>query len=350
VARGQPSGLPRRRRPASARRFAMLNEGRRRQRPRYRRRGWVSSRRTIEPARPSRSATSRSSPEKRVTYRGSEFEEMDIDAVIRAAGRKFRARRRARALECAGMAGNEKRWQDVEELLAARPSTSSSTVNIQHLESLNDVVERITGRAATRDACRTTSSGPRRPGRARRQHTGSAPAGAWRTATSTNRKRSTPRSPTTTFRPGNLGGPPRASRCSGWPTRSTTACSVTWRTTASPAAWETRGAESSWPSRGAPGGEHLVRRAVAYRPPGPKGDLLGVAHSGRGRGTRRAPTRDRSSGTGPLLEDLGGTYHEIVGADSVDGARRFRPGRARHAGSSWFEPAVAVESPAAGAR
>ena len=39
---------------------------------------------------------------------------------------------------------NEKRWQDVEELLGAGIDVIS-TVNIQHLESLNDVVERITG-------------------------------------------------------------------------------------------------------------------------------------------------------------------------------------------------------------
>ena len=39
---------------------------------------------------------------------------------------------------------NEKRWQDVEELLDAGIDVIA-TVNIQHLESLNDVVERITG-------------------------------------------------------------------------------------------------------------------------------------------------------------------------------------------------------------
>ena len=37
---------------------------------------------------------------------------------------------------------NAKRWQDVEELLEAGIHVVS-TVNIQHLESLNDVVERI---------------------------------------------------------------------------------------------------------------------------------------------------------------------------------------------------------------
>ena len=39
---------------------------------------------------------------------------------------------------------NEKRWQDVEELLDAGIDVIS-TVNVQHLESLKDVVERITG-------------------------------------------------------------------------------------------------------------------------------------------------------------------------------------------------------------
>src|SRR6478736_5658329 len=39
---------------------------------------------------------------------------------------------------------NEKRWQDVEELLAAGINVIS-TLNVQHLESLNDVVEQITG-------------------------------------------------------------------------------------------------------------------------------------------------------------------------------------------------------------
>ena len=39
---------------------------------------------------------------------------------------------------------NEKRWQDVEELLAAGIDVIT-TVNIQHLESVNDVVAKIAG-------------------------------------------------------------------------------------------------------------------------------------------------------------------------------------------------------------
>ena len=73
---------------------------------------------------------------------GHEFEEMDLDAVL--------ARRPEIALvdEFAHTnvpgSRNEKRWQDVQELLAAGIDVIS-TVNIQHLESLNDVVEKITG-------------------------------------------------------------------------------------------------------------------------------------------------------------------------------------------------------------
>jgi two-component system, OmpR family, sensor histidine kinase KdpD len=77
-----------------------------------------------------------------IAYRGAAFTEMDLDAVLR--------RRPEIALvdELAhtNVPGcrNAKRWQDVEELLAAG-ITVLSTVNVQHLESLNDVVERITG-------------------------------------------------------------------------------------------------------------------------------------------------------------------------------------------------------------
>jgi two-component system, OmpR family, sensor histidine kinase KdpD len=81
-------------------------------------------------------------PRQRLPYRGTSFEEMDLDAVL--------ARRPEVALvdEFAHTnvpgSRNEKRWQDVEELLEAGIDVISN-VNIQHLESLNDVVEKITG-------------------------------------------------------------------------------------------------------------------------------------------------------------------------------------------------------------
>jgi two-component system sensor histidine kinase KdpD len=77
-----------------------------------------------------------------VTYRDSTFSELDVRAVV--------ARRPAVVLvdELAhtNAPGSEhpKRWQDVEDLLVAGIDVVS-TVNIQHLESLNDVVEAITG-------------------------------------------------------------------------------------------------------------------------------------------------------------------------------------------------------------
>ncbi|WP_093909783.1 sensor histidine kinase KdpD [Streptomyces sp. cf386] len=79
---------------------------------------------------------------RKLEYRGSAFTEMDVDAVL--------ARRPQVALvdELAHTnipgSRNAKRWQDVEELLAAGIDVIS-TVNIQHLESLGDVVESITG-------------------------------------------------------------------------------------------------------------------------------------------------------------------------------------------------------------
>ncbi|MGW3417245.1 DUF4118 domain-containing protein [Streptomyces phaeochromogenes] len=75
-------------------------------------------------------------------YRGTVFTEMDVDEVL--------ARNPQVALvdelPHTNIPGsrNTKRWQDVEELLAAGIDVIT-TVNIQHLESLGDVVESITG-------------------------------------------------------------------------------------------------------------------------------------------------------------------------------------------------------------
>jgi len=80
-------------------------------------------------------------PPRPLSYRGAEFEEMDVDAVL------------ARAPETAVVdeyahsnvpgSRNQKRWQDVDDLLNAGINVLS-TVNIQHLASLGDVVSAIT--------------------------------------------------------------------------------------------------------------------------------------------------------------------------------------------------------------
>jgi two-component system, OmpR family, sensor histidine kinase KdpD len=82
-------------------------------------------------------------PRKQVDYRGSRLEEMDVDAVI--------ARHPQLALidelahtNVPGSGRNAKRWQDVMEILAAGINVIT-TVNIQHLESIADEVEHMTG-------------------------------------------------------------------------------------------------------------------------------------------------------------------------------------------------------------
>lgn len=82
-------------------------------------------------------------PLRAVTHRGTIFHEMDLAAVL--------ARRPNVALvdelahtNVPGSGTNDKRWQDVLDLLTADIGVIT-TVNIQHVESLADVVERLTG-------------------------------------------------------------------------------------------------------------------------------------------------------------------------------------------------------------
>ncbi|MER6951782.1 DUF4118 domain-containing protein [Nonomuraea sp. NPDC000554] len=81
-------------------------------------------------------------PRQSMLYRGSTFTELDVDAVI------ARAPRVALIDELAHTnvpgSRNVKRWQDIDDILDAGIDVIS-TVNIQHLESVNDVVQEITG-------------------------------------------------------------------------------------------------------------------------------------------------------------------------------------------------------------
>jgi two-component system, OmpR family, sensor histidine kinase KdpD len=81
-------------------------------------------------------------PRKKIEYNGVEFEELDVEAVL------------SRRPECVLIdelahtnvpgSKNKKRYEDVLEILA-RGINVISTLNIQHLESLNDIVFQITG-------------------------------------------------------------------------------------------------------------------------------------------------------------------------------------------------------------
>ena len=164
-----------------------------------------------------RCATSRWCLAARSSYRGTTFEEMDVDAVL--------ARRPAVALvdELAhtNVPGqpHEKRWQDVDELLDAGIDVIT-TVNIQHLECLNDVVEQDHRRPTARDGARR--GGPsRRPDRARRHDArGAAPPHGARQHLPAEQVDA---ALANYFRPGNLAALRASSRCCGLPTGSRTA-------------------------------------------------------------------------------------------------------------------------------
>ncbi|HYN44286.1 MAG TPA: histidine kinase, partial [Thermoanaerobaculia bacterium] len=81
-------------------------------------------------------------PRKQVSYQGVVLPEMDLDAILR---------RRPDAVVVDELAHtnapgsrNEKRWKDVEEILAAGISVMAA-VNVQHLEGVQDVVGSVTG-------------------------------------------------------------------------------------------------------------------------------------------------------------------------------------------------------------
>ncbi len=81
-------------------------------------------------------------PPRYIEYRGSRFPELDVPAVLARHPQVVLVDELAHTNTPGSK--NAKRWQDVEELLDAG-ITVISTVNVQHLESLNDVVAQITG-------------------------------------------------------------------------------------------------------------------------------------------------------------------------------------------------------------
>jgi two-component system sensor histidine kinase KdpD len=256
-------------------------------------------------------------PREKIAYRGSEFEEMDVDAVL------ARHPRLALVDELAHTnvpgSRNEKRWQDVEELLAAGIDVVS-TVNIQHLESVNDVVERITG-VQQRETL--PDEVVRRADQV--ELVDSTPEALRRRMAHGNiyKPEKVDAALANYFRPGNLAA-----------LRELALLWVADKVDESLQQYmQDHGISGAWETRervvvaltGAPGGEHLVRRAsrIATRA---KGDLLGV-HVRAGEGLTGPPPGSLERHR-VLLEDLGGAYHEVVGADAslalVDFARAER--------------------------
>jgi len=127
--------------PGVGKTYAMLSEGRRRAQ-----RGTrvviacvetYGRPRTLEMLQGLETVTERS-----IEYRGTVFEEMDTDAVIQRDPEIALVDELAHTNVPGARRG--KRWEDVIDLLAARIEVIT-TVNIQHLESLNDVVADVTG-------------------------------------------------------------------------------------------------------------------------------------------------------------------------------------------------------------
>ena len=125
-----------------------------------------SSRPTAAPRRRRSSTGLEVVPRRRVDYRGTALEEMDLPAILARAPELVLidelAHTNAPGVEHA------KRYEDIADVLAAGIDVFS-TVNVQHLESLNDRVAELTGDARARDRARRRDRRRRRD-RARRPH------------------------------------------------------------------------------------------------------------------------------------------------------------------------------------
>jgi two-component system, OmpR family, sensor histidine kinase KdpD len=244
-------------------------------------------------------------PRRVMSYRGTTFEEMDVDAVL--------ARRPQVALvdELAHTnipgSRNAKRWQDVEELLDAGINVIS-TVNIQHLESLNDVVEKITGvpqretvpdavvRAA--DQIEVVDMAPEAL-RRRMAHGNVYPPEKIDAALSNY------------FRVGNLTALRELALL--WVADRVEEGLLKYRAD--------HGIEQTWESRervvvaltGGPEGETLIRRAARIAARAVGGDLLAV-HVARSDGLTAADPAKLATQR-RLVESLGGSYHQVIGDD-----------------------------------
>jgi two-component system sensor histidine kinase KdpD len=86
-------------------------------------------------------------PRREIEYRGKQLHEFDLEAALRRRPRIVLVDELAHtntSAPSARMVVHSKRWRDVDQLLAAGIDVYT-TLNVQHLDSLNDVVARITG-------------------------------------------------------------------------------------------------------------------------------------------------------------------------------------------------------------
>ncbi|MGW1728807.1 ATP-binding protein [Streptomyces sp. NPDC002306] len=246
-------------------------------------------------------------PRIRCAHRGGESEEMDLAAVL--------ARRPQIALvdefahrNVPGEGRHAKRWQDVEELLAAGIDVVTA-VDVQHLESLKDVVEKITGvpqpetlpdevvrRAQQIEVVDIPPEGLRR-----RMAHGNIFAADEIDAALANH-----------FRPGNLTALRQLALL--WVADRVDEALHSYRAEhAIGGVWETR-ERVVVALTGGPEGDTLVRRAARIADRSAGGDLLAV-HVARSDSLVAGVSHASLVRQRRLVEDLGGSYHSVVGDD-----------------------------------
>ncbi|MEU8932874.1 sensor histidine kinase KdpD [Streptomyces sp. NPDC048409] len=244
-------------------------------------------------------------PRQELEYRDTAFTEMDVDAVLRRAP----AVALVDELAHTNVPGsrNAKRWQDVEELLAAGIDVVS-TVNIQHLESLGDVVESITG---VRQRETVPDEVVRRADQI--ELVDMSPEALRRRMAHGNVYQSdkVDAALSNYFRPGNLTALRELALL--WVADRVDAYLKQYRS-------EHR-VSAIWGSRerivvgltGGPEGRTLIRRAARLAEKGAGGEVLAVYVSRSDGLTSASPKELAVQRT--LVEDLGGTFHQVVGED-----------------------------------
>ncbi|WP_107079163.1 DUF4118 domain-containing protein, partial [Micromonospora sp. MH33] len=244
-------------------------------------------------------------PRRTLTYRGTAFTEMDLDAVL--------GRRPELAvvdeLAHTNVPGSrhDKRWQDVQELLDAGISVLT-TVNIQHLDSLNDVVAQITGTVQRE----------------------TLPDQVVRAAEQVELVDMTPEALRRRMAHGNIYRPDKIDAALGnyFRVGNLTALrelALLWLADKVDEQLDAyraqQGISATWEARervvvaltGGPEGETLVRRAARIAARSKGADLLAV-HVARSDGLAGADPAQLARQR-VLVESLGGTYHQVLGTD-----------------------------------
>ncbi|MEU8566887.1 sensor histidine kinase KdpD [Streptomyces pathocidini] len=255
-------------------------------------------------------------PRRELEYRDTVFTEMDVDAVLE--------RRPEVALvdELAHTnvpgSRNPKRWQDVEELLQAGIDVVS-TVNIQHLESLGDVVETITG---VRQRETVPDEVVRRADQI--ELVDMSPQALRRRMAHGNiyKPDKVDAALSNYFRPGNLTALRELALL--WTADRVDAYLQEYRSE--------HEVSTIWGSRerivvgltGGPEGRTLIRRAARMATKGAGGEILAV-YVARSDGLTAASPKELAVQR-TLVEDLGGTFHHVIGDDVPDALLAFARG------------------------